>query len=179
VPTRHCFKLPDAGTCGMPEAACASSDECCSGSICDDGICRKPPAFSKYAPANFERIYESNCGPGKKVDWTLFEYKASVPAVGGALEFYAESADSPSEFRTLPVAPEPVTSPGVARLGVQGPPGDEANYRTIVLNAPLAAASVVERKFLKITIRFVPNQSGIAAPILTDWRQSYSCPPGE
>lgn len=178
-PTRHCFKLPDAGSCVMKGNACVSSDECCTGSVCDDGTCVKPPAFAKYAPANFERVYESNCVLGQKVDWTFFDYKASVPAVGGALEFYAESADNAADFHTLPAAPAAINIDGVALLGTQAPPGDLMNWTRITLDQTLTDASVVERKLLKITIRFVPNQAGIAAPMLTDFRQSFSCPPGE
>jgi hypothetical protein len=178
-PTRHCFKLPDAGKCVMPGNACVSSEECCKGAVCDDGVCVKPPALAKYAPANFERIYEAACEAGQKPDWTFFEYKASVPAVGGAIEFYAESSDVKSELRTLPAFPAPINLEGVALIGSEPPPGDLTKWRTLPLDAALKAAQVVERRYLKITMRLVPNQSGIAAPVLMEFRQSFSCPPGE
>jgi hypothetical protein len=178
-PTRHCFQVPAPGNCVMNGSACVASDQCCMGSVCDDGVCAKPPAFAKYAPANFERVYESSCAAGQKVDWTFFDYKATVPAVGGALQFYAESADKLADFHTLPVAPTNVNIDGVALLGTEGPPGDATEWTRITMDQPLTTAGVVERKYLKITIRFVPNQAGIAAPILSDWRQSFSCPPGE
>lgn len=178
-PVRHCFKVPGAGECGMSGAACASSPDCCAGLVCDDGLCVKPPALAKYKPANFERVYESNCGGTSKVDWTFFDYKASVPAVGGQLEFYAESSDNPANFHTLPAYPSPVMIDGVALLGIQGSPGDLNQFTRIVLEPALTMAKIVELRYLKITIRFVPNASGIAAPVLTDWRQSFSCPPAE
>lgn len=159
--------------------ACASTDECCTGNACIDGSCAKPPAFSKYAPGNFERVYASDCRPGQKVDWTFLDYKARVPSAGGAIEFYAESSDDPGAFQKLPPYPAAVDLDGVVLLGVQGPPGDLTDWTRIPLDQPLATAGVVERKYLKITMRFVPNQTGVAAPLLTDWRQSFSCPPGE
>lgn len=178
-PTRHCFQLRTPANCSMSGSACATSNDCCAGSICDDGTCVKPPAFAKFAPANFERVYVSNCGTGKKVDWTFLDYKASVPEVGGALEFFAESSDDPATFHNLPVYPSPVTTTSVASLGTQGPPGDLTKWTRIALDQPLSSAKVVERKYLKITVRFVPSQTGIAAPVLTEWRQSFSCPPGD
>jgi hypothetical protein len=178
-PTRHCFDLPTAGSCAPTDAACVSTDECCTGDVCIDGSCTKPPAFSKYAPANFERIYASNCVPGQKVDWTFLDYKARVPAVGGVIEFYAESSDDPATFQRLPRYPATVSLSGVALLGVQNAPGDLNAWTRITLDQPLSTANVVERKYLKITMRFAPNQAGVAAPLLTDWRQSFSCPPGE
>lgn len=178
-PTRHCFQLPTAGSCAAMDEACASSDECCTGNACVDGTCTKPPAFSTYTPGNFERVYASNCVPGQKVDWTFFDYKARVPSPGGRIEFYGESADDPGAFQTLPLYPASVDLDGVVLIGVQESPGDLMSWTRITLDQPLSEAEIVERKYFKITMRFVPNQTGIAAPLLTDWRQSFSCPPGE
>jgi hypothetical protein len=178
-PTRHCFKVPQGNDCTMNGQACASSDECCSGNVCDDGICAKPPALARFNAANYERVYESNCEAGKQANWTFFEYKASVPATGGALEFYAESADKLSDFRTLAVSPTAVSTPGVVWLGTEGPPGDLGKYRTLPMDEPFEMAQVPDRKLLKITVRFVPNTAGTASPVLSDWRLTFSCPPAE
>jgi hypothetical protein len=163
----------------MKGAACVSSAECCTGTVCDDGVCAAPPSLARYSPANFERVYESNCASGQTPNWTLFEYKASVPAVGGAIQFYAESSDDPSSFHVLPAAPADVSIDGVALIGTEVPPGDIAQWRQAPLDAVLAAAKVVDRKYLKITMRLVPNQSRLAAPVVMEFRQSFSCPPGE
>lgn len=176
---RHCFQLPDAGSCTMKGGACTSSAECCTGNVCDDGICAPPPSLARYSPANFERVYESSCASGQKADWTLFEFKASVPEVGGAIEFYAESADNVGDFHTLPAAPAAVSIDGVALLGTEKPPGSLTQWRQVPLDAALAMNNVVERKYLKITMRLIPNQSRLSAPVLMEFRQSFSCPPGE
>jgi hypothetical protein len=47
------------------------------------------------------------------------------------------------------------------------------------MDAAFAAAKAGDRKYLKITVRFVPSQGGGASPVLNEWRQSFSCPPGE
>lgn len=178
-PTRHCFNVPRGNDCVMNGQACASSEECCSGNVCDDGICARPPPLMLFGAANYERIYESNCEPGKRVNWTFFEYKASVPEVGGSLQFFAESADAPSDFHTLPASPAEVDTPGVVLLGDEPPPGELTKYRTLPMDEPFAAANAPDRAFLKITVRFVPNSSRTAAPVLSDWRLSFSCPPAE
>ncbi|RYZ05071.1 MAG: hypothetical protein EOO73_20910 [Myxococcales bacterium] len=178
-PTRHCFQLPDAGSCIQKGNACVSSDECCTGTVCDDGTCVKPPGFAKYAPANFERVYEANCELGTLADWTFFDIKASVPATGGKIEIYAESSDSPTGFQNLPVYPAPVALEGVAQIAELESPGTLPDFQRYPLDEALESASVVERKYLKITLRLAPNQAGIAAPVLMEFRQSFSCPPGE
>jgi len=149
------------------------------GTVCDDGTCVKPPGFAKYAPANFERVYTSNCEAGKLADWTFFDLKASVPATGGKIEIYAESSDSPTGFQKLPAYPAPVNLEGVALIGTEEAPGHAPDFRRLAIDQALLAANVVERKYLKITLRLVPNQAGIAAPVVLEFRQSFSCPPGE
>lgn len=176
-PTRHCFKVP--AMCVANGASCSATNDCCAGNICDDGICAKPPALLRFNAANFERVYTSECATGKKVDWTLFEYKASAPEVGGSLQFYAESADTAAELHALPAGPTAVTQAGVVHLGTQLPPGDLTKWTTIPLDKLLEDAGVVDRKFLQITMRFIPNQNGTASPVLSDWRLSFSCPPAE
>jgi hypothetical protein len=176
-PTRHCFQIP--AQCEANGASCSATNDCCMGNICDDGICAKPPVLTRFNAANYERVYESNCGPGQQVDWTLFEFKASVPDVGGALEFYAETADKTADLQKLPVSPTPVTQDGVVLLGTQLPPGDLSKWVTKPLDQLFKDEELVDRKFLKITIRFIPNETGTAAPVLSDWRQFFSCPPSE
>jgi hypothetical protein len=158
---------------------CSATNDCCEGNVCDDGICSKPPPLIRYNASNYERIYDSNCAAGQMPDWTLFEYKASAPDVGGGLQFYAESVDNMADFQTLPVGPTPVTQAGVVALGTQLPPGDLTKWVTIPLDKRLKDAEVPDRRYLKITVRFIPNDNGTASPVLSDWRQSYRCPPSE
>jgi hypothetical protein len=47
------------------------------------------------------------------------------------------------------------------------------------MDEPFQVANTPDRKLLKITVRFVPNNNGTASPVLNDWRLSYSCPPAE
>jgi len=47
------------------------------------------------------------------------------------------------------------------------------------IEALLEAQMLKSQEYLKITVRFVPNTELTASPILKNWRQSYSCVPGE
>ncbi len=75
-----------------------------------------------------------------------------------------------------------VVADGVARLTtnpVQGPPvvvwtGVDVDGALQSLNPP-----VKSQQYLKITVRFIPNDEGTASPVLNDWRQIYSCVPAE
>jgi hypothetical protein len=176
-PTRHCFQVP--AVCVANGSTCSATNDCCMGNVCDDGICAKPPPLIRYNPANYERIYDSNCEPGQKPDWTIFKFKGTAPEVGGALQFYAESADNMADFQTLPVSPSAVTQTGVVWLGTHLPADNIDDWITKPLDDAFKTGEVADRRYLKLTVRFIPNNNGSAAPVLSDWLVQYSCPPGE
>jgi hypothetical protein len=78
----------------------------------------------------------------------------------------------------LPAAPTAVAVSGVVKVAtvtgatVSGWVGKD-------VGALFTAAGLPQRKYLQITIRLIPNVKLLSTPTLTDWRQSYSCPPQE
>jgi hypothetical protein len=113
------------------------------------------------------------------VSWSFLDVKASVPADGAELQFFAESSDNPGAFHELDVAPASADVNGVVYLGSELAPGDPANWSQLDVARAFASEGEVMRKYLKITVRLVPNRNGDAAPVLFNWRQIYSCPPSE
>jgi hypothetical protein len=81
-------------------------------------------------------------------------------------------------LHTLPTAPTVVSISGVVKVAT-------ATGATVTgwvgrdVGAALTAAGVTQYKYLQITMRLIPNTNNTATPTLTDWRQSYSCPPQE
>jgi hypothetical protein len=179
--TRHCAAAPPPNVCSN---TCVTDADCCSPTVCASGSCQlppplPPPAPALFAAANFERVYESTCQAGQQVSWSFLDVKASVPADGGELQFFAESSDNPSAFRKLDVAPASADLNGVVYLGSELAPGDPASWTQLDVAKAFASEGEVMRKYLKITVRLVPNHEGDAAPVLFNWRQIYSCPPNE
>jgi hypothetical protein len=124
------------------------------------------------------RMYTSECGKGTLPVWRFFDWKAETPATASALEIYAESADDPATFHTVPVAPTVVAIAGVVKVAtVTG--ATVAGWVGQDVGAKLKAAGYPQRKYLMITVRLIPNSTNTESPKLTDWRQSYSCPPAE
>jgi hypothetical protein len=177
-PTRHCASVPPPNACIAAAGACAADTDCCFGYPCVANICTKPPPLPTYAPANFKRVYTSECGTGTKPAWRFFDWQAVTPPVGSAIEIYAETSDDQATFHDLPAAPTPVAISGVVKVAtvtgatVSGWVGQD-------VGAVLTAAGVAQKKYLLITIRLIPNLKINATPTLTDWRQAYSCPPQE
>jgi hypothetical protein len=177
-PSRHCQALPAGGQCIAETQSCGATSDCCSGLICIAATCSQPPQVLAVAPANYERIYQADCAEGSKVVWRFFDWKTVTPATGSKLEFLAETEADPTLFATLPPAPTPVTADGVVLVGTaSGAPvtvwtGNE-------VNGLLTDKKLKSQLYLKITVRFSPNTEHTASPILTDWRQSYSCVPAE
>ena len=177
-PTRHCASVPPPSACIAAAGACSADTDCCFNYPCVANICTKPPPLPTYAPSNFKRVYTSECGSGTKAVWRFFDWQAVTPPVGSAIEVYAETSDSQATFHDLPVSPSVVSISGVVKVAtVTG--ATVAGWVGQDVGAALTAAGIVQRKYLQITLRLLPNAKLNATPTLTDWRQAYSCPPSE
>ena len=176
--TRHCQALPPGGACAGAATSCGATSDCCAGLVCVGAVCSAPPPVAGVVPQNYERIYRSDCMDGTKVVWRFFDWQTVTPPTGSSIEFFAETRADPSEFETLPVAPNGVTSDTVVRVGSAS--GAPVTVWTGNAVEPLLEAKMLKsQEYLKITIRFLPNTEFSASPILKDWRQSYSCVPAE
>jgi hypothetical protein len=176
-PTRHCATVPPANACFAEGAACTQTSDCCFGNPCVANVCTKPPALPAYYADNFVRMYTSECGKGTFPVWRFFDWKAETPN-STTLEIYAESVDDPATFHTVPIAPTAVAITGVVKIAtISG--ATIAGWVGEDVGAKLKAAGYPQRKYVMITIRFIPNATNTATPKLSDWRQAYSCPPAE
>ena len=177
-PTRHCQALPPAGQCVVATKSCGTTADCCSGLVCASAACAKAPAVATVLAQNYERIYRSDCKSGSKVVWRFFDWQTVTPATDSKIEFFAETQADPSQFSTLPVAPNAVTSDSVVKVGTAT--GAPVTIWTGNVVEPLLQEKMLKsQEYLKITVRFVPNSESNQSPILKDWRQSYSCVPAE
>jgi len=129
---------------------------------------------------NYERIYHSDCPDGTKVVWRFFDWKAQTPASNSKMEVFAETEADPSTFQTLPIAPDPNTSPDVVHLA-DITDSNPTTWLGAAVSDALASSmkQLKSQEYLKITVRFLANDEHTLSPILLDWRQSYSCVPAE
>jgi hypothetical protein len=177
-PTRHCAAVPPPNACIAAAGACTQNSDCCFNYPCVANICTKPPPLPTYTPTNFTRLYTSECGKGTMPVWRFFDWQAETPPVDSYIEVWAQTSDNPASIVALPAAPAPVTTPGAVQLAkITGP--TVTGWVGQDVGALLTAAGVVQRKYLMITLRLAPNLKLTATPKVTDWRQSYSCPPAE
>ena len=164
--------------CVADKGACAATSDCCLGSVCLNGTCSPPPDILLPAPANYERTYEAVCDAGTKSVWRFFDWQTITPSANSKIEFYAQTSATGTNFATLPVYPTMVSIPGVISIGTASGAPNTSWVGTDV-GAVLIANSLKSQKFLKVTIRMVPNDALSASPTLTNWRQNYSCVPAE
>lgn len=177
-PTRHCASVPAPNTCFAEGSACSTNSDCCFNNPCVANVCTKPPTLAVYTPTNFKRLYTSECGKGTKVVWRFFDWQAETPPTDSSIEFYAESSDNSAAFQNIPVAPAAVSLTGVVKLAtVKG--ATITGWVGQDVGALLKAAGLPQRKYLQITARLSPNTQVTATPVLSAWRQAYSCPPQE
>lgn len=176
---RHCATRSTSASCSLTGGACATTTDCCPGTVCVDSVCESPPDFDTYQPANVERIYHATCSHEALPVWRFFDWKATTPATASAIEFYAQSAANPDDFVDVPEAPTAVTDSRVVYLGSAIGAGSGAFWVGNDVGASLAQAGLVGHEYAKITMRFVPNAELTASPVLHDVRFSYSCPPSQ
>jgi len=177
-PTRHCTAQSTVGPCVAQGGVCATSNDCCVGSVCLSGTCAAPPPLLIMGPANYERTYTAVCETGTKAVWRFFDWQTVTPSANSKIEFYAQTSAKGNDFTTLPVYPTTVTTAGVVKLGTAtGAPN--TSWIGSDVGALLSAAGLKSQQYLKVTIRMVPNDANSAAPTLTNWRQNYSCVPAE
>jgi hypothetical protein len=143
-----------------------------------NAACQAPPPVLVVGDVNYERIYQSDCPDGTKVVWRFFDWMAVIAATNSKLEVYAETETDPSLFATLAVAPSAITAPGVLKLA-DITTSNPTSWIGSAVSLALDGASLKSQQYLKITVRFWPNNEQTASPVLKDWRQSYSCVPAE
>jgi len=179
--TRHCAAAPTVATCKAVGVACSSDDDCCLGTLCSSGACAAPPPLAVYAPANFVRLYESQCKEGTRPKWRFFDWQVETPSTS-FVEIYAESVDNVALLHALPKAATPPASPGavmvsgvvkVATLsGAQMAGWTGADIGKLLDEA---APRLPHGKYLQITMRLIPDSKKLTTPLVKTWRQAYSC----
>lgn len=177
--TRHCQPRASQSTCVLPGGACGSTDECCRGSVCVEGKCELPPDFDTYAPANFDRVYETDCGYDAVGEWHFFDWKAETPPTGSFIEFYVQTSDDIDDFEPLPQAPEEVDLSGTYLVARVEGSQDSSVWSGVDVGRLLENENVIQGKYLRIIMRFSPNTELTESPVLKDFRMTFSCPPSQ
>ncbi len=177
-PTKRCSSLPASGQCTADTGSCAATADCCAGLVCVGAACQPPPPMLVIGGVNYERIYHSDCPDGTKPVWRFFDWKAVTPATSSRLEIYAQTSQDPALFSVLPVAPNAV-APGTGLHLADVTMSNPSDWVGAAVSPVLDEENLKSQPYLKITVRFVPNDERTLSPILKDWRQSYSCVPAE
>ena len=176
-PVRHCQSKPTASTCSPRGDGCNDSSDCCLGDVCVAAKCEEAPPLETLLPLNYTRTFESDCESSTGVIWRFFDWQATTPG-DSYIEFYAESVDDPADFTDLEVAPDPVTATKAVGVGLVAGP-TIAGWVGNDVSAQLDAVGLPHRKFLRVTMRFIPSSDSQYTPQLTTWRQSYDCFPDQ
>jgi hypothetical protein len=166
-PTRHCVTI-NTGVCVDDGKSCAVDNDCCNypTSHCIGGACTPPASTPAFADAAFTRDYEGVCATkGTVAVWRFFDWKTVTPSDSQIL-FSAQTADLQSDLGA---------APSVAIGTASGPP--ITNWTGADVGAALP--NKTSRHWVRITALLKPSTDKLSAPVLTDWRQAFSCVPAE
>jgi hypothetical protein len=171
-PARECTGI---FACAGEGAACDTSADCCGGLQCPDGggVCIFEP-IPIYESAIFDREYQAECDTGKHPVWRFFEWQATLPS-GTEIEFSAETRDDVADDWV----PAPAVSIGKATADtpVTDPETWDSDDETV--DEALRSEGAVSGRYLRVTMIFRPDSTGLTRPTLHNWRQVYDCMPNE
>jgi hypothetical protein len=157
----------DPASCSAVGGACLTSADCCGGSPCTGQKCENTPSFG--GSGTFERDYVAECPSGFKPHWGLFLFHlttASTSRIGFGAKTAATSADLATALDV---------DLGDSTKDNYGEAADSRN----VGDALEAAQQPFSLSYLRVSMTLYPSADGVAAPILHDWEQRYSCEPAE
>jgi hypothetical protein len=165
---RHCVQTT-GNTCVPDGGACSNMNDCCNfpTTVCANNLCTvpPPPPSTSYAETAFIRDYEGICPIGTHVVWRFFDWQTQTPG-DSKITFAVKSADTQAQLPPL----------ASVTIGVASGPPIVTWVGADVGKALLPLAS---RNWLRVTMTFTPTSDKVSSPVLTNWRQSYSCPPSE
>lgn len=166
--TRHCVAT-NPSACSADGGSCSADKDCCAypSSHCITGVCEPPAPVPDFQNGTYTRDYVGDCPTQTTAVWRFFDWQTVTPS-DSKIVFSAQVASSTSGLATA----TPVTigtasgAPTVTWVGAD-------------VGAALADGGQPSQKYLRITMNLDASSDGFAAPILIDWRQSYSCLPSQ
>jgi hypothetical protein len=153
------------GVCKADGASCTADAECCNFSVgvrCGSGVCAYPPPIYNSAP--FEREYTASCGAGKRVEWSLYQWKSDIPA-GTSITFQAQTRATTTD----PWGPfvNIGTSSTTATAWTSGP--------QTVAQAFTAAGQPSGYPLVNVRASFNIGSPPNFTPVLKEWRLGFDC----
>ena len=126
-----------------------------------------------FEPATYVQLYAPTCPPGTRVQWGYLSYSTVTP-LDSTVVFEARTANTEAEltgdYTQLATAQADPDTQSCPMTGVTGCPVDLYDK----LGLPDAMMPVLE-----LSVTMSPSTNAMAAPSLSDWNITYSCPPTE
>jgi len=129
-----------------------------------------------YEPATYKTTYQATCPAGTKVQWGYLAYSTTTPGNSNVI-FAARTATTQAglasaTFSTLATAQSSPIDAQVCLMS--GPSPCPADVYTKLGGLPAA-----RQEFLEFSVTMNPTTDKAAAPVVTGWDLTYSCPSSE
>lgn len=146
---------------------------------CQIGGATPPAPPAALAATNVFRDFEGICPPGHVAEWGFFFWQSTTPP-GTSIELRAATADDQASLPPSPPAPAPTT----VGIGTASGPSivdpnwaSDANTVASHLYNDPPGPPAFSKRWLRVYMKF--NPIGAVPPVLTSYRQDYSCKPAE
>jgi hypothetical protein len=167
----HQFYYVDEDTIELCPQACATVQGDPAGRISLEVGCQG----YGFTEETYTQRYEGVCPDGARAQWGFFAYETETPG-DSKIEFSVRMA--PSEAALADATYEPwVTAEAAAHTevcSISGPTPCPIDIFEEVGGYP-----AVHHAWLELSVKLTPSSDGAQAPVLNDWRFTYSCLPAE
>lgn len=165
-PVKRYCRATSATACVMDGNACSADVDCCGfpASHCDTstGLCAAPPPVKVAPSASYTRDFSAICRPDKQLKWHFFDWISTTPS-DTSIRFEATSSATVAGLSATPVLLANVQ-------GVQ-----PASWTGVDVDPKLVAGGQRSQQYLRITMTLFASSDRLASPLLSTWRQAYSC----
>lgn len=129
-----------------------------------------------YSQQQFTEVYEGACPPGSQTQWGYFSYKSYTPGDSN-VAFRMRTADTAAglasaAYTAVATAQSSPTNTQVCNVST-GPPCP------IDMFLALGGLPKARHRFVELELDLSPTSNGAAAPIVYDWKLTFSCPDSE
>ncbi len=177
-PTRHCASVPPPNACIAAAGACSADTDCCFNYPCVANICTKPPPLPHLQADQLHAHLHRRMRQGHAADLALLRLESGHAPGRLGHRNLRRNLRQPGHVPHVAGRPHGRCGDG-RRQGCHRYRRNRHGLGRQRRRRPAQGGQRTAEEILADHRRLIPNLKVTSTPTLTDWRQSYSCPPQE
>lgn len=162
------YYYQDAATVVLCPSACSTAQSQPNARVALEAGCK---GVTAYQQEPYTQRYEAECPTGSRPQWGFFSYDSDTPA-DSRIDFRVRLAATEDELAT---APSTLLATAAAATGTQSCLMSGPSPCPIDLYESVGGKPAASFTYLDLEVTLYPSSDATQAPVLNDWRITYSC----